>query len=92
MVFAKNKYDTCRVEVEFSDSATLVLGLPTNFGMKPIVLNAAASVEVEPEGAEEKAAVQSALEEPEASVSANEIRRRREAARECGLIDMVSQS
>uniref|UniRef100_A0A915CUF9 Apple domain-containing protein n=1 Tax=Ditylenchus dipsaci TaxID=166011 RepID=A0A915CUF9_9BILA len=41
VVFVKNKYDTCRVEVGGSDSATLVLGLPANFGMKPILLNGA---------------------------------------------------
>jgi hypothetical protein len=39
IVFVKNKYDTCRVEVEAKDSVTLVLGLPANFGMKPISLN-----------------------------------------------------
>lgn len=39
VVFVKNKYDTCRVEVEAKDSVTLVLGLPANFGMKPISLN-----------------------------------------------------
>jgi len=39
VVFVKNKYDSCRVEVEAKDSVTLVLGLPANFGMKPISLN-----------------------------------------------------
>ncbi|KAL3125932.1 hypothetical protein niasHT_009461 [Heterodera trifolii] len=38
VMFVKNKYDTCRVEVEAKDSVTLVLGLPANFGMKPITL------------------------------------------------------
>uniref|UniRef100_A0A1I8BYM1 PAN domain protein n=1 Tax=Meloidogyne hapla TaxID=6305 RepID=A0A1I8BYM1_MELHA len=38
VVFVRNKYDTCRVEVEGKDSVVLVLGLPANFGMKPIAL------------------------------------------------------
>jgi len=78
VMFVKNRYDTCRVEVQNSDSATLVLGLPSNFGMKPIVLNGAetpdAKLEVQAEDHEE--------------LSTNELRRRREAQRECGLIDM----
>ncbi|TKR93560.1 hypothetical protein L596_007987 [Steinernema carpocapsae] len=45
VMFVKNKYDTCRVEVSNSDSATLVLGLPANFGMKPIVLGGAPAAE-----------------------------------------------
>uniref|UniRef100_A0AC34QZT2 Uncharacterized protein n=1 Tax=Panagrolaimus sp. JU765 TaxID=591449 RepID=A0AC34QZT2_9BILA len=83
VIFVKNRYDTCRVEVENSDSATLVLGLPANFGMKPIVLNAGgekdAKLEILP--AEAKANETDGL-------STNEVRRRREAQRECGLIDM----
>ncbi|KAK0425130.1 hypothetical protein QR680_009048 [Steinernema hermaphroditum] len=73
VMFVKNKYDSCRVEVSNSDSATLVLGLPANFGMKPIVLGGAA-----PEAAE--------VQKPEKP--AEELRRRRETERDCGLQDM----
>uniref|UniRef100_A0A0K0EZ99 No mechanoreceptor potential A (inferred by orthology to a D. melanogaster protein) n=1 Tax=Strongyloides venezuelensis TaxID=75913 RepID=A0A0K0EZ99_STRVS len=38
VIFVKNHYETCRVEVSASDSATLELGLPASFGMKPITL------------------------------------------------------
>ena len=38
-MFVKNKFDTCRVEVANSNSATLVLGLPKDFGMRPITLD-----------------------------------------------------
>lgn len=39
VMFVKNKFDTCRVEVANSNSATLVLGLPKDFGMRPITLD-----------------------------------------------------
>ncbi|KJH51707.1 PAN domain protein [Dictyocaulus viviparus] len=39
VIFVKNKYDSCRVEVANSKSATLVLGLPKDFGMRPISLD-----------------------------------------------------
>lgn len=46
VVFVKNKYDSCRIEVATaSQTATLHMGLPSNFGMKPIVLNANATPE-----------------------------------------------
>ncbi|VDK88808.1 unnamed protein product [Litomosoides sigmodontis] len=37
VMFVKNKYETCRVEVTDSESATLVIGLPPNFGSKMVV-------------------------------------------------------
>jgi hypothetical protein len=90
VIFVKNRYDTCRVEVENSDSATLVLGLPSNFGMKPIVLNGAETGE----NKQAKLEIQSADNDKASeggehdNLSTNEVRRRREAQRECGLIDM----
>lgn len=75
VVFAKNKYDSCRIEVATaSQTATLHMGLPTNFGMKPIVLNANASPE---EKIAELKAAESRDKEQE-DVNANEIRRRRQ--------------
>jgi hypothetical protein len=79
-MFVKNKYDTCRVEVTKSDSATLVLGLPGNFGMKPISLNSQPNPQ-------KKGPV---LASPKTSggTEKNEIRRRRQSERDCGLVDM----
>jgi hypothetical protein len=46
VVFFNKNYDTCRIEVATaSQAATLHMGLPSNFGMKPIVLNANATPE-----------------------------------------------
>lgn len=93
----KNKYDTCRVEVGGSDSATLVLGLPANFGMKPILLNganskglstASASAKIETPAGGASIGKSEGSEGHEAQLSANEIRRRRQTERDCGLIDM----
>lgn len=95
VVFVKNKYETCRVEVEKSDSATLVLGLPRNFGMKPILLNGDSSntkvktsskVEVGGENGNNQARISSGGDH---GVSANEVRQRRQSERDCGLQDMV---
>ncbi|CAD5206096.1 unnamed protein product [Bursaphelenchus okinawaensis] len=91
VVFVKNKYDTCRVEIGESDSATLVLGLPHDFGMKPILLNALATDE---EKAAELKLTKEKLADNEESTSAhgelagNEIRRKRQATRDCGIQDM----
>uniref|UniRef100_A0A1I8A5G4 ZP domain-containing protein n=1 Tax=Steinernema glaseri TaxID=37863 RepID=A0A1I8A5G4_9BILA len=79
VMFVKNKYDSCRVEVSNSDSATLVLGLPANFGMKPIVLGAE-------EKSGDKTAEDKSVEKQEKP--AEELRRRRETERDCGLQDM----
>uniref|UniRef100_A0AAF5DBQ1 Guanylate cyclase domain-containing protein n=2 Tax=Strongyloides stercoralis TaxID=6248 RepID=A0AAF5DBQ1_STRER len=43
VIFVKNHYETCRVEVSNSDAATLELGLPASFGMKPVTLSATSS-------------------------------------------------
>ncbi|KAI6242498.1 hypothetical protein M3Y99_00216100 [Aphelenchoides fujianensis] len=89
VMFVKNKYDTCRVEVTSSDTAILPMGLPANFGMKPIVLNANATPD---EKLAELAAAKSREEGAEhGDVEANEIRRRRQvlSERDCGLVDMV---
>ncbi|KAH7723892.1 PAN domain-containing protein [Aphelenchoides avenae] len=91
IVFVKNKYDTCRVEVETSDSATLVIGLPTNFGMKPIVLNADGEDKSTGNDTQtEQTGVPASDTATEAAepLSNNEVRRRREAERDCGLVDM----
>uniref|UniRef100_A0A7E4VYW4 ZP domain-containing protein n=1 Tax=Panagrellus redivivus TaxID=6233 RepID=A0A7E4VYW4_PANRE len=86
VIFVKNRYDTCRVEIENSDSATLVLGLPSNFGMKPIVLNNDVPADATTEAAASEAEATTAAEHD--GLSSNEVRRRREAQRECGLVDM----
>ncbi|CAD5208767.1 unnamed protein product [Bursaphelenchus xylophilus] len=90
VVFVKNKYDTCRVEIGESDSATLVLGLPHDFGMKPILLNALATDEekqAELKLTKEKLADNEQHRE-EGQLAGNEIRRKRQATRDCGIQDM----
>ncbi|KAI6210434.1 hypothetical protein M3Y96_00327600 [Aphelenchoides besseyi] len=74
VVFVKNKFDSCRVEISGSDSATIVMGLPPDFGMKPIVLNGSPDAE---------------KEKPE-NLDTNEIRRRRQITppKDCGLTDI----
>uniref|UniRef100_A0A0N4ZNC4 Apple domain-containing protein n=1 Tax=Parastrongyloides trichosuri TaxID=131310 RepID=A0A0N4ZNC4_PARTI len=52
VIFVKNHYESCRVEVKNSDAATLELGLPASFGMKPITLTP-----TKPEGSNNAAAV-----------------------------------
>lgn len=78
------------MEIEKSDSATLVLGLPHNFGMKPILLNGGdSSSKVKASSKIEASGNNEAHAQTDHGVSANEIRRRRQAERDCGLQDMV---
>ncbi|VDK45945.1 unnamed protein product [Anisakis simplex] len=83
VMFVKNRYDTCRVEVSNSDSATLVLGLPADFGMRLVTQEPDTSSTTDTEdGSEEK------IEKPE-----SELRARRqidETIRDCGLQDMLN--
>lgn len=79
-MFVKNKYETCRVEVTDSESATLVIGLPPNFGSK-IVTN-------------EKVATDQPESQKGITGGDNldELRVRRQAVelqRDCGVQDMV---
>lgn len=83
VMFVKNKYDTCRVEVSNSDSATLLLGLPADFGMK-----------IYTQEPESRASAGSLKEESEEKIEKieSELRARRQAddaSRDCGLQDMV---
>lgn len=85
VVFVKNKYETCRVEVANSESATLVIGLPSNFGSKMV--------------ADEKVATNRANIPKQTKTSGDkvgkptdELRIRRQAPelqRDCGIQDMV---
>lgn len=86
VVFVKNKYDTCRVEVDDSDTATLVLGLPINFGSKPIFLDGNAKL---------NNIINDKVEDINKNITAgasiikNELqRRRRESSRDCGIVDL----
>lgn len=107
-MFVKNKYDSCRVEVSNSDSATLVhnsdligftplpfvsaytalkvLGLPSNFGMKPISLNAQPGVPKKKSVAKDEATL---AFQPKSIQDQNLLRRhKRVAERDCGLVDI----
>uniref|UniRef100_A0A9J2P8T1 ZP domain-containing protein n=1 Tax=Ascaris lumbricoides TaxID=6252 RepID=A0A9J2P8T1_ASCLU len=84
VMFVKNKYDTCRVEVSNSDSATLLLGLPADFGMK-----------IYTQEPESRASAGSLKEESEEKIEKieSELRARRQAddaSRDCGLQDMLN--
>uniref|UniRef100_A0A7I4XSG9 PAN-1 domain containing protein n=1 Tax=Haemonchus contortus TaxID=6289 RepID=A0A7I4XSG9_HAECO len=85
VLFVKNKYDTCRVEVANSNSATLVLGLPRDFGMRPISLEGLEETTSKPDGKRNEKA-ERVKDERE------EFRQKRQAAesRDCGLIDMLN--
>lgn len=81
-MFVKNKYETCRVEVTDSESATLVIGLPPNFGSKMVTSEKIAS-----DSAEQAITGSDKLDKP-----LDELRIRRQAVelqRDCGIQDMV---
>ncbi|CAB3407396.1 unnamed protein product [Caenorhabditis bovis] len=91
VIFVKNKFDTCRVEVANSNAATLVLGLPKDFGMRPITLDnvddneakkAKSDGNIEDIGVEHQ---KEALEEFRR-------RQKRQAPefRDCGLVDLLN--
>ncbi|VDM45224.1 unnamed protein product [Toxocara canis] len=83
VMFVKNKYDTCRVEVSNSDSATLLLGLPADFGMRMVTREPEADPSAaSKEGGEEK------IEKPESDLRAR--RQADDAPRDCGLQDMLN--
>lgn len=88
VMFVKNKYDSCRVEVANSDAATLVLGLPKDFGMRPINLE---DKETEEKDEDKK----SNKDKPElvkegAAESDDDFRHKRQVeSRDCGIVDMV---
>lgn len=86
VIFAKNNFDTCRVEISGSDTATLVLGLPANFGTNMVTKSAEESTEATATQVE-VSADNIKLEKPE-----SELRLRRqidEQVRNCGIQDMV---
>ncbi|VDK39188.1 unnamed protein product [Gongylonema pulchrum] len=87
VMFVKNKYDTCRVEVAESDSATLLIGLPENFGSNLI-----------PDGTDSStiataASSQHSTTADKQAKTTDELRVRRQAAgdllRDCGIQDLV---
>uniref|UniRef100_A0AAF5Q1K6 PAN domain-containing protein n=1 Tax=Wuchereria bancrofti TaxID=6293 RepID=A0AAF5Q1K6_WUCBA len=83
VIFVKNRYETCRVEVTDSESATLVIGLPPNFGSKMV-----ADEKVDVNEANMQLAISGGnkLDKP-----ADELRIRRQALelhRDCGIQDM----
>ncbi|VDM57639.1 unnamed protein product [Angiostrongylus costaricensis] len=83
VIFVKNKYDTCRVEVANSKSAILVLGLPKDFGMRPITLDGID--EMTTDSVKNSAKAELIKDEHE------EFRHKRQAdSRDCGLIDMLN--
>uniref|UniRef100_A0A158Q7Z5 PAN domain protein n=1 Tax=Elaeophora elaphi TaxID=1147741 RepID=A0A158Q7Z5_9BILA len=83
VMFVKNKYETCRVEVTDSESATLVIGLPPNFGSK-MVSNE--KVSTDQTGTQQAVSENDKLDKP-----LDELRIRRQAVdlqRDCGIQDM----
>uniref|UniRef100_A0A0K0CUG2 PAN domain protein n=1 Tax=Angiostrongylus cantonensis TaxID=6313 RepID=A0A0K0CUG2_ANGCA len=81
--FAKNKYDTCRVEVANSKSAVLVLGLPKDFGMRPITLDGID--ELSTDSLKNSAKAELIKDEHD------EFRHKRQVdSRDCGLVDMLN--
>ncbi|VDO67327.1 unnamed protein product [Heligmosomoides polygyrus] len=84
VIFVKNKYDSCRVEVANSNSATLVLGLPKDFGMRPISLDGIEETTSNP--GEKHAKAEIVKDEHE------DFRHKRQAGeiRDCGLIDLLN--
>ncbi|KAM3721511.1 Uncharacterized protein ACO02O_09298 [Dirofilaria immitis] len=83
VMFVKNKYETCRVEVTDSESATLVIGLPPNFGSKMVANERVVA---------EKANIQQVtILGDKTSKPTDELRTRRQALelqRDCGIQDM----
>nr|CAD2172337.1 unnamed protein product [Meloidogyne enterolobii] len=99
VVFVRNKYDTCRVEVEGKDSVVLVLGLPANFGMKPIALinsqkhgkgnKTHGDTLLSIEGSKKQIEGGSSTEDIHLINSQKDLKRsRRQLQRDCGLQDM----
>ncbi|KAK6730984.1 hypothetical protein RB195_007449 [Necator americanus] len=84
VIFVKNKYDTCRVEVANSNSATLVLGLPKDFGMRPITLD-------DMEDGTTAAPSEKSTEKLELIKDEQDFRHKRQVeSRDCGLVDMLN--
>lgn len=85
VIFVKNRYETCRVEVTDSESATLVIGLPPNFGSK-MVTDQRVTV------ASQANAQQTVAEGDKLGKPTDELRIKRqipELQRDCGIQDMV---
>lgn len=74
--------------MEKSDSATLILGLPHNFGMKPILLNGGTDSSFKKVKASSK--IETGNSGVDHGLSSNEVRHRRQTERDCGLQDMVT--
>ncbi|GMT28150.1 hypothetical protein PFISCL1PPCAC_19447 [Pristionchus fissidentatus] len=88
VIFVKNKYDTCRVEVTQSNSATLTLGLPKDFGMRPISIDGDSEEEAE---TEKPATTGAKAKEGLAPFEEFAARHKREVeTRDCGLIDLLN--
>ncbi|UMM11457.1 hypothetical protein L5515_000736 [Caenorhabditis briggsae] len=85
VIFVKNKFDTCRVEVANSNAATLVLGLPKDFGMRPISLDNLDDNETGKNKTKKG-------EETPLKEEIEEFRQKRQAAefRDCGLVDLLN--
>ncbi|EFO25782.2 PAN domain-containing protein [Loa loa] len=83
VIFVKNRYETCRVEVTNSESAVLVIGLPPNFGSKMVVDKRITT---------DQTNIQQAITEGDKlSKLGDELRTRRQALelqRDCGIQDM----
>lgn len=86
VMFVKNKYDTCRVEVTESESATLLIGLPSNFGAK-LVNGEETSSTMTSSTTDEETTAGNKLSKP-----VGDLRIKRQASdlqRDCGIQDMV---
>ncbi|PAV81635.1 hypothetical protein WR25_17484 isoform H [Diploscapter pachys] len=95
VMFVKNKFDTCRVEVANSNSATLVLGLPKDFGMRPITLDEMEEENHKKENEKEKKDPNGKTSEKAELVKdvihPDDFRQKREAdSKDCGLVDLLN--
>ncbi|CAI5440355.1 unnamed protein product [Caenorhabditis angaria] len=81
VIFVKNKFDTCRVEVANSNAATLVLGLPKDFGMRPINLD---DNETKNNTNSKETPLKEEIEE------FRRLKRQSAEFRDCGLIDLLN--
>ncbi|CAJ0574391.1 unnamed protein product, partial [Mesorhabditis spiculigera] len=88
VIFVKNKYDTCRVEVAAQPTATLTLGLPKDFGMKPITLEEMEEEEKEAKEGKDAKAELVKEDTPKPDDELRRVRRQLEQGRECGIADL----
>lgn len=98
VVFVKNKYDTCRVEVKDSDSVVLVLGFPPDFGSKLVKLTSddeTSSSKVTTDkksvsnGVDDDTTNEFKVHKRQTTFGDDQLATPRSSVRDCGLVDLV---